>query len=85
MLHVLIYYITYYMSFWLKLVIPNQLVSNLHIPNSREGIVQVTDITNDIAEAGTVGYLKVSEKNPITVPTYSSCMNDKGLYFVDTC
>ena len=60
-------------------------MSSLHIPNSREGILQVTDITNDIVEAGTVGYLKVSEKNPITVHTCTSCISDNGLCLVDTC
>lgn len=48
------------LNFVVKNVIPNQLEPLFIIPNPREGIIIISDITTDLAEDGTNGYLEVT-------------------------
>lgn len=44
------------------IVIPNQLRERLVIPDQRKGVISVSDITTDDAQAGTTGYIIVGFK-----------------------
>ena len=42
-------------------MVPNQLSSKITIPNGREGVILVNDVTSDMVQIGTTGYIAVSD------------------------
>ena len=46
---------------FLLLVVPNELLERVVLPDQRKGVISISDITTDIAEAGTTGYIIVSK------------------------
>ena len=41
-------------------MVPNGLLERIGIPDQRKGVISISDITADIAEAGTTGYIIVN-------------------------